>query len=97
VPRGFDPGVLRLIDFVCRGAGDRALVAVCGEMAADETATGLLAGLGVRELGVAPRAVPVIKETVRGLDLRRVSSVAAAALDTEDAEAVRALLADGQL
>ena len=92
---GFDPGVLRLIDFVCRGAGDRALVAVCGEMAADDTATGLLAGLGVRELSVAPRAVPVIKETVRGVDLRRASFVAAAALDTEDAAAVRALLVDG--
>jgi len=92
---GFDPGVLRLIDFVCRGAGDRALVAVCGEMAADDRATGLLAGLGVRELSVAPRAVPVIKETVRGIDLRRASSVAGAALDTEDAAAVRALLVDG--
>jgi phosphocarrier protein FPr len=93
---GFDPGVLRLIDFVCRGAGDRALVAVCGEMAADEQATGLLAGLGVRELSVAPRAVPVIKETVRGLDLRLASSVAATALDTEDAASVRALLVDGR-
>jgi phosphoenolpyruvate-protein phosphotransferase/dihydroxyacetone kinase phosphotransfer subunit len=92
---GFDPGVLRLIDFVCRGAGDQALVAVCGEMAADDQATGLLAGLGVRELSVAPRAVPVIKETVRGIDLRRASSIAAAALDTEDAAAVRALLVDG--
>ena len=92
----FDPGVLRLIDFVCRGAGDRALVAVCGEMAADDTATGLLAGLGVRELSVAPRAVPVIKETVRGLDLQLASSVAAAALDTEDAAGVRALLDAGR-
>jgi phosphocarrier protein FPr len=90
---GFDPGVLRLIDAVCRGAGDRALVAVCGEMAADERATGLLAGLGVRELSVAPRAVPVIKETVRGVDLRRASFVATTALDAGDAAAVRALLA----
>jgi phosphocarrier protein FPr len=92
---GFDPGVLRLIDVVCRGAGDRALVAVCGELAADERATRLLAGLGVRELSVAPRAVPVIKEAVRGVDLRRASSVAAAALEAEDADGVRALLGDG--
>ncbi len=34
----FDPGVLQLIDAVCRGAGPRTLVAVCGEMAADERA-----------------------------------------------------------
>jgi hypothetical protein len=37
----------------------------------------------------------VIKETVRGVDLRRASSVAAAALDAEDAAGVRALLVDG--
>ena len=64
-------------------------------MAADDTATGLLAGLGVPELSVAPRAVPVIKETVRGLDLRLASSVAATALDTEDAAGVRAVLDAG--
>jgi multiphosphoryl transfer protein len=91
---GFDPGVLRLIDFVCRGAGDRALVAVCGEMAADDRATGLLAGLGVRELSVAPRAVPMIKETVRQVDLRRASYLAAAASRAADTAGVHALLAD---
>jgi phosphocarrier protein FPr len=91
----FDPGLLRLIDLVCKGAGDRALVAVCGEMAADERAAGLLAGLGVRGLSVAPRAVPAIKEAVRAVDLRRASSVAGAALAAEDAAGVRALLEDG--
>ena len=33
-----DPGVLRLIDAVCRAAEGRCLVAVCGELAADERA-----------------------------------------------------------
>src|SRR4051794_10970598 len=42
---GLDPGVLRLIDVVCRGAGGRVAVAVCGELAADETAVPLLLGL----------------------------------------------------
>ncbi len=91
---GFDPGVLRLIDTVCRGAGERTLVAVCGELAADARATGLLTGLGVRELSVAPRAVPAIKEAVRGVDLRRAAAIAAAALDAEDSATVHTLLAD---
>ena len=49
----FDPGVLHLVDAVCRSGKP---VAVCGELAADERATPLLIGLGVRELSVAPRA-----------------------------------------
>ena len=40
------------------------LVAVCGELAADEQAAALLVGLGVRELSVTPRAVPAIKQRV---------------------------------
>jgi phosphoenolpyruvate-protein phosphotransferase/dihydroxyacetone kinase phosphotransfer subunit len=89
---GTDPGVLRLIDAVCRGAGDRVTVAVCGELAADETAVPLLAGLGVRELSVAPRAVPVVKEAVRATSLDRATAMAAHAVDLADAAAVRALL-----
>ncbi len=87
-----DPGVLHLIDAVCRGAGG-ALVAVCGEVSADESATALLVGLGVRELSVSPPAVPAVKEAVRLLDTGRAVRLAAAALDADSAGAVRALLA----
>nr|BFE73218.1 hypothetical protein GCM10020092_065190 [Actinoplanes digitatis] len=91
---GTDPGVLRLIDAVCRGAGGRVEVAVCGELAGDEAAVPLLAGLGVRELSVAPRSVPGVKEAVRATGLDVAADVAARALDLADAAAVRALLAD---
>ena len=90
---GLDPGVLRLIDAVCRGAGERVTVAVCGELAADETATPLLAGLGVRELSVVPPAVPGVKEAVRATDLAGAAALARAAPELPDAAAVRALLA----
>jgi phosphoenolpyruvate-protein phosphotransferase len=92
---GLDPGVLRLIDAVCRGAGERISVAVCGELAGDEAAAPLLAGLGVRELSVAPRSVPAIKEVVRAVDLADAAATARAALELADAAAVRALLAAG--
>jgi phosphoenolpyruvate-protein phosphotransferase/dihydroxyacetone kinase phosphotransfer subunit len=84
-----DPGVLRLVDEVCRAAGDEVLVAVCGEAAADPVAAELLVGLGVRELSVAPAAVPGIKQTVRELEALPAAERALAALDAEDAGHVR--------
>ncbi|ONM49835.1 phosphoenolpyruvate--protein phosphotransferase [Nocardia donostiensis] len=83
-----DPGVLHLIDHVCRGAGDTR-VAVCGEVAADPTAIPLLLGLGVTELSVTPPAVPLVKAAVRELDLRECRAAAARALSCESAAAVR--------
>ena len=60
-----DPGVLRLAATVTEAAGSRAMVAVCGELAADERAARLLVALGVRELSVVPTAVPGVKQAVR--------------------------------
>ena len=87
----YDPGVLRLIAATCEGAGD-ALVAVCGELAADEAAAQLLIGLGVRELSVGPRAVAGVKQAVRRVDVRAATELGARALDAEGPRAVRALL-----
>jgi multiphosphoryl transfer protein len=89
---GLDPGVLRLIDATCRGAGDRVTVAVCGELAGDETAVPVLVGLGVRELSVAPGTVPAIKEAVRATGVDRAAAAATEALGRAGAAAVRAAL-----
>ena len=91
----YDPAVLQLVAAVCAGAGD-ALVAVCGELASDEAAAGLLVGLGVRELSAGPAAVPRVKQAVRALDLDGAAATAHAALRAGSAAAVRALLARAQ-
>jgi multiphosphoryl transfer protein len=87
-----DPGVLRLVEVVCAAAGDDTLVAVCGEAAADEQATAVLLGLGVRELSVTPRAVARVKQAVRAVDLPTARALATEALRAESAAAVRALV-----
>ena len=87
-----DPGVLRLIDHVCRAARGRVEVAVCGEAASDELAIPVLAGLGVRELSVSPAAVPRVKAAVRELDLAVCTTIAEQALTLADADHVRKLV-----
>jgi phosphocarrier protein FPr len=89
----YDPGVLGLVDAVCRGARDR-LVAVCGELAADPRAAGLLVGLGVRELSLTPAQVPRVKDAVRGLDAAAATALARRALSAAGPDEVRALVRD---
>jgi phosphocarrier protein FPr len=75
----WDPGVLGLVDAVCRNSAGRP-VAVCGEFAADPDAAACLVGLGVRELSVAPAAVPGVKEAVRQIDTSDAAARAREAL-----------------
>jgi phosphocarrier protein FPr len=87
-----DPGVLQLIDQVCRASAGRVDVAVCGEAAADELAIPVLVGLGARELSVSPHAVPRVKATLRELDLARCQALAREALTLASADEVRKLV-----
>jgi phosphoenolpyruvate-protein kinase (PTS system EI component) len=54
--------------------------AVCGEAASDELSIPVLVGLGVRELSVAPHAVPRVKANIRELDVERCRTMAEEAL-----------------
>jgi phosphocarrier protein FPr len=75
-----------------RGNGAVAAVAVCGEAAADELAIPILLGLGVRELSVAPPAVPRVKAAIRELDVQRCAGLAREALTLASAHDVRKLV-----
>ncbi|MBS1166118.1 MAG: phosphoenolpyruvate-protein phosphotransferase [Proteobacteria bacterium] len=85
------PGVLGLIRLAADGAATRGrLLAVCGGAASDPVAAPILVGLGVRELSVAPAAIPEIKATLSTLTLARCEAAAAAALRARSADEVRA-------
>jgi phosphocarrier protein FPr len=87
-----DPGVLRLVELVCRAARGRVDVAVCGEAASDDLAVPVLLGLGVTELSVSPSAVPRVKAAIRRLEVRRCAQLAEQALGLPDAGEVRDLV-----
>ncbi|HSA56416.1 MAG TPA: putative PEP-binding protein, partial [Gemmatimonadaceae bacterium] len=87
------PAVLRLIRRIVEVAHERQLeVAVCGEMASHPLMAFTLIGLGLRELSVNPRAVPMVKRIVRGISASFAQEAAAAALSRRTAaEAEREL------
>lgn len=60
------PSVLRLIKMVVVEATRQGIpVSLCGEVAADPRYTSLLLGLGIQELSVAARYLPVVKNAIR--------------------------------
>ena len=87
------PSVLRLIDSVVRAARAHGLhVAVCGEAAADPRCIGVLVGLGVDELSVAPASIAMVRARVAALDPIAAADVARRALGAPTAAAVAALI-----
>ncbi|HEX2717324.1 MAG TPA: phosphoenolpyruvate--protein phosphotransferase [Gemmatimonadaceae bacterium] len=76
------PAVLRLIRRTVEiGIGAGLDVAVCGEMASQPLMAFALLGLGVRNLSVSPRGVPLMKRIVRAVRLDEAARAANAALD----------------
>ncbi|MGE5226896.1 MAG: putative PEP-binding protein, partial [Planctomycetaceae bacterium] len=89
------PAVLRLIATAAEAATScGAWTGVCGELAADERATPLLLGLGVRELSMSAPAIAAAKQAVRDTDLAAARALAGRALDAASGEEVRTLLGE---
>ncbi|MBW8895577.1 MAG: hypothetical protein JF613_05265, partial [Acidobacteria bacterium] len=69
-------------------------VSVCGEMAADPVVLTLLVGLGLTEFSMAPTAVPLAKQALRGLSAAEATRVAARTLRARTATEVEKLLGE---
>ncbi|MBJ7449106.1 MAG: phosphoenolpyruvate--protein phosphotransferase [Parachlamydiales bacterium] len=71
------PSVIRLIKMiVVEGNRNGIPVTVCGEVAADPRYTSLLLGLGVHELSVASRYLPLVKQAIRYTSIVDASQLA---------------------
>ena len=84
-----------MLRLVARAARRRGIpVSVCGEMAADPIVLTLLVGLGLTEFSMAPIAVPLAKQAVRGLSAGDAARMAARTLRARTASEVEKLLAE---
>jgi len=91
----FEPAVLELLARTVKAANEAELpCSICGDMAADPVALGLVLGLGYRQVSVPVRVLPLVRAIIRNLDLRVAAEVASEALDCASAEEVRELLVD---
>lgn len=87
------PAVLRLMHHVVEAAhscGKR--VSICGEIAGEDTAAPLLAGLGIDSLSMNYHQALSVKRKIRESDLRIWEDMAKTAMGLETAGDVRALL-----
>lgn len=84
------PAVLRLIRRTVEVGEQAGLeVAVCGEMASQPLMAFALVGLGLRQLSVAPRSVPLMKRLIRGISVKLAEEAAQAALRAPTASTAR--------
>ena len=60
------PGIIRALKQVVAGATSRGRpVAMCGDMAGDPVFVWVLLGLGLRNLSMSPRQIPLVKSIIR--------------------------------
>jgi phosphotransferase system enzyme I (PtsI) len=67
-------------------------ISVCGEMAGEPRFAALLLGLGLRNLSMAPRNIPRVKQRIRNLDMVAAARRARAIMDQSDSVRIAAML-----
>lgn len=87
---GLHPAVLRLIQMTVAAAHSHGKwVGVCGELASDAVAIPVLVGLGVDELSVSARQIPLVKARLREFDRAEAQASAHLALSKATSDDVR--------
>jgi phosphotransferase system enzyme I (PtsI) len=85
----FNPGVLRLINYVIDQAHKHNIpVCMCGEMAADPLATLLLLGMGLTDFSMGAAAIPVIKNIIINNNLSEVKHICNEVMKMDSSESI---------
>ena len=87
------PGILRALKQISEAATSTGKpVAMCGDMAGDPMLVWILLGLGLRNLSMAPRQIPVLKSIVRSTRLKEAEHLIAQALEMRTEVEIEALV-----
>jgi phosphotransferase system enzyme I (PtsI) len=71
----FHPAILRMIRQVVHAADNAGIsVSLCGEMAGDPMCVACLIGMGISQLSMNSRAIPLIKNIIRSISLDQAKS-----------------------
>lgn len=88
------PAILRTISHLVRVAeAAKVPLELCGEMAADPVQATALIGLGIRALSLTPASIPLVKNAVRSIELKRVQTLMKDAMKLTSSAEVKELLA----
>ena len=77
----FHLAVLRLIQNTIANAREKNIpVSACGEMAGRKESVIILAGMGIRELSMSPKQIPIIKETLSRFNIKELENISSRSL-----------------
>lgn len=89
------PAILRMIKQVSDVAKDAGIpLSICGEMAGQPINIPILLGLGIQEMSMNPRSIPLIKQAIRELSVQETQDFINQALAQPTAADVRRVLED---
>ncbi len=77
----FSLAVLRLIKMTIHNAKKKNIpISVCGEMAGKKESLLILAGMGIRDLSMSPKQIPVMKETLSNFSIEELENLSRSSL-----------------
>jgi phosphoenolpyruvate-protein phosphotransferase (PTS system enzyme I) len=86
----FNPAVLKLIKMTIDSARENNIeLSICGELASHSASTGLLIGMDVKELSVAPSILLQLKKRVRETSYEKAKLLAESILSCHTSEEIR--------
>ena len=89
----YNPSILRLVKRIIDAShAEGKWTGMCGEMAGDQVAVPLLAGLGLDEFSMSATSILKTRSLMKALDTTKMQELADKALDCETAEEVTALV-----
>jgi phosphotransferase system enzyme I (PtsI) len=91
----FHPAILKMIQQVVNAAKNAGInVSLCGEMAGDPLCVPILLSIGINELSMNARTIPVIKKIIRSISIEETRADFENVIELSTAEEVREYIFD---